>query len=93
MAANMQHMAAGGQMMPQQQQMRKAASSNQLQQYVYQNMMQNTPPPNGLSWQSNVPINERMGKALNLYVPRMTFRLVSTFPPPPPPDPDHRLTY
>jgi hypothetical protein len=66
MAANMQqHMAGAGQMMPQQ--LRKPTAS-QLQQAVYQNIQQNTPPLNGMTWQSNFSVNERMGKTLDLYV-------------------------
>lgn len=52
-------------MMPQQ--MRKPTAS-QLQQIVYQNIQQNTPPMNGMTWQSNCSANERMGKTLDLYV-------------------------
>ncbi|PTB46245.1 hypothetical protein M441DRAFT_128525 [Trichoderma asperellum CBS 433.97] len=63
MAANMQHMAGAGQMMPQQ--LRKPTAS-QLQQAVYQNIQQNTPPLNGMTWQSNFSVNERMGKTLDL---------------------------
>jgi hypothetical protein len=70
MAANMQHMAGAGQMMPQQ--MRKPTAT-QLQQAVYQNIQQNTPPLNGMTWQSNFSVNERMGKTLELYVPNWTF--------------------
>jgi hypothetical protein len=65
MAANMQHMAGAGQMMPQQV---RRPNNNQIQQMVYQNLVQNTPPPNSMGWQSNVTINDRMGKTLNLYV-------------------------
>ncbi|EHK41406.1 hypothetical protein TRIATDRAFT_84787 [Trichoderma atroviride IMI 206040] len=63
MAANMQHMAGAGQMMPQQ--MRKPTAT-QLQQAVYQNIQQNTPPLNGMTWQSSFTVNERMGKTLEL---------------------------
>lgn len=63
MAANMQHMAGAGQMGPQQ--MRKPMPG-QLQQIVYQNLVQNTAPPNGLTWQSNVSIGDRLGKTLDL---------------------------
>ncbi|EHK15591.1 uncharacterized protein TRIVIDRAFT_196418 [Trichoderma virens Gv29-8] len=59
----MQHMAGGGPMIPQQ--MRKP-TPGQLQQIVYQNIQQNTPPMNGMTWQSNFSANERMGKALDL---------------------------
>lgn len=52
------------------QQMRKPPPANQLQQIVYQNIQQNTAPMNGMSWQSSFPVNERMGKALDLYVLR-----------------------
>lgn len=48
------------------QQMRKPPPANQLQQIVYQNIQQNTAPMNGMSWQSSFPVNERMGKALDL---------------------------
>lgn len=51
------------------QQMRKPPA-NQLQQIVYQNIQQHTAPMNGMSWQSSFPVNERMGKALDLYVLR-----------------------
>lgn len=67
MAANMQHMAGAGQMMQQQQQMRKP-NSNQLQQIVYQNLVQHTQPFTGICWQANIPIGDRMGKTMNLYV-------------------------
>lgn len=66
MAANQQHMAAAGQMMPQQGNRRQ--NPTPLQQYVYQNLVTHTPPQNGVSWQSHAPIQERMGKVLNLYV-------------------------
>lgn len=66
MAANMQqHMAGAGQMMPQQ---LRRPNATQLQQLVYQNLVQNTPPTNGMSWQSNVSIPDRMGKTMDLYV-------------------------
>lgn len=71
MAANMQHMAGGGPMIPQQ--MRKP-TPNQLQQIVFQNIQQNTPPMNGMTWQSSFSANERMGKTLDLYVPQVLVR-------------------
>jgi hypothetical protein len=48
-------------------QFRKPTAS-QLQQAVYQNIQQNTHPLNGMTWQSNFSVNERMGKTLDLYV-------------------------
>lgn len=51
------------------QQMRKPPAS-QLQQIVYQNITQHTAPMSGMSWQSGFPVNERMGKVLDLYVLR-----------------------
>ncbi|PHH70544.1 hypothetical protein CDD83_5411 [Cordyceps sp. RAO-2017] len=64
MAANMQHMPGAGQMMPGQ--MRKTANTHQLQQVVYQNLLQHSQPPNALTWQANVSLNDRMGKTLDL---------------------------
>jgi hypothetical protein len=67
MAANMQQMAGAGQMMPQQLR-RPTANSHQIQQMVYQNLLQNSQPPNGLTWQGTVSLNDRMGKTMDLYV-------------------------
>ncbi|GAO13169.1 hypothetical protein UVI_02025240 [Ustilaginoidea virens] len=81
MAANMQQMAGAGQMMPQQ--LRRPQTSHQLQQMVYQNLLQNARPANGLTWQGNVSLNDRMGKTMDLYVPR------SLWTPAISPDPPH----
>jgi hypothetical protein len=63
MAANMQHM-----MMPQaqHQQLRQRPGPNNaaLQQLVYQQLVSCPVPPG--TWQSNVPIQERLGKVMNL---------------------------
>jgi hypothetical protein len=76
MAANMQHM-----MMPQAQhpQLRQRASPHgtALQQLVY-TQLANCPVNQG-TWQSNVPIQERLSKVLNLYVPEV--HLISHFLP------------
>lgn len=79
MAANMQHMAGVGQMMPQQ--MRKPSNTHQLQQYVYQHLLQNSQPPNGLTWQSNVSLNDRMGKTMELCVQPSLHHLRAFSPP------------
>ena len=65
MAANMQQMAGAGPMMPQQ---LRRPTSHQLQQLVYQNLLQNSQPAHGSTWQANVSLNDRMGKAMDLYV-------------------------
>ncbi|KAG8416426.1 hypothetical protein J3458_007013 [Metarhizium acridum] len=65
MAANMQQMAGAGQMMPQQLR-RPPANSHQMQQLVYQKLLQHSQPPNGLTWQGNVSLNDRMGKTMDL---------------------------
>lgn len=67
MAANMQQMAGAGQMMPQQLR-RPPTNTHQLQQLVYHNLLQNSQPPNGLTWQGSVSLNDRMGKTMDLYV-------------------------
>ncbi|KAK2594946.1 hypothetical protein QQS21_007349 [Conoideocrella luteorostrata] len=64
MAANMQQMAGAGQMMPQQ--LRRNGAQTQVQQLVYENILRNPQPTNGLTWQSNVSINDRMGKTMDL---------------------------
>ncbi|TWU77325.1 hypothetical protein ED733_005133 [Metarhizium rileyi] len=67
MAANMQQqqMAGAGQMMPQQLR-RPPANSHQIQQMVYQTLLQNSQTSNGLSWQGNVSLNDRLGKTMDL---------------------------
>ena len=63
MAANMQHMAGAGQMMPQQV---RRPNNPQLQHVVYENLVSNPPPVNPVSWQSGIPINERLSKTMTL---------------------------
>ncbi|KHN99640.1 uncharacterized protein MAM_02493 [Metarhizium album ARSEF 1941] len=65
MAANMQQMAGAGQMIPQQLR-RPPANSHHMQQMVYQNLLQHSQPPNGLTWQGTVSLNDRMGKTMDL---------------------------
>lgn len=72
MAANMQHMAGAGQMMSQQQQLQllqhKRSSANQYGQTILARLS-NTQVPNS-GWHATVPMNDRVGKALELYVYR-----------------------
>lgn len=65
MAANMQQMAGAGQMIPQQLR-RPTTNPHQIQQLVYQKLLQHSQPPNGLTWQGNVSLNDRMGKTMDL---------------------------
>jgi hypothetical protein len=66
MSANIQQqMAAAGQLMPQQGQPGRPNQA-QLGTLVYRALMGNSLPIQG--WQTAVPITERMGKTLNLYV-------------------------
>lgn len=60
MAANMPQMAGNGHMMMPQN------SQRQLQTLVYNQMLSNPTPLQG--WQAGININERLGKAMNLYV-------------------------
>jgi hypothetical protein len=71
MAANMQ-MGGNGHLMMQQQQ---SQSQRQLQQIVYNNLISNTPQIQG--WQSGMPVGERLGKTMNLYVHFRPFLSIS----------------
>lgn len=63
MAANM-GMAGNSQLLMQQQQNNN--NQRQMQQLVYSQLVANTPAIPGGGWQSGMPINERLGKTLNL---------------------------
>ena len=65
MAANM-GMAGNGHLMMQQQQQNDNNRQRQLQQTVYTALVQNTPVIPG-GWQQGIPINDRLGKTMNLF--------------------------
>ena len=68
MAANMQNMANAGHLMAQQQQQQRSKVSAQIASHVYQYLAQNTPQYNGMAWQANMTISDRMGKIVEMYV-------------------------
>lgn len=63
MAANM-GMAGNSHLLMQQQQNNN--NQRQMQQIVYNHLVQNTPAITGGGWQAGIPINDRLGKTLNL---------------------------
>lgn len=71
MAANMQHMAGAGHMMTQQQQQMQLqqharSNANQYGQTIMARLSSTAVPP--APWHASVPMNDRVGKTLELYV-------------------------